>query len=117
MRELTPMVTRMKIASVMPLDDILVSVREAANWTNRNTRQAFRGRHHPAGASLPTRRPIPTPDPYRGFETRIIPENITLLPKTANQTTGGNSWSERAINVRRGRQYHDHPARARRDAG
>ena len=48
------------------------------------------------------RRPIPRRDPYRGFETRIVPENITLLPKTANQTTGGNSWNERAITVKKG---------------
>ena len=43
-----------------------------------------------------------TPDPYAGFEARIVPENITLLPKTANQTTGGNSWNERAVMVKKG---------------
>ena len=101
MRELTPMVTRMKIASVMPLDDILVSVREAANWTNRNTGKPFAVATTQPG-QLAYAPADSTPDPYRGFETRIIPENITLLPKTASQTTGGNSWSERAINVRRG---------------
>ena len=41
-------------------------------------------------------------DPYAGFEARIVPENITLLPKTANQTTGGNTWSERAVTVKKG---------------
>ena len=36
-------------------------------------------------------------DPYAGFETRIVPENITLLPKTATQATGGNAWNERTV--------------------
>ena len=43
-----------------------------------------------------------TPDPYAGFETRIVPENITLLPKTAHQVTGGNAWNERSITVKKG---------------
>ena len=43
-----------------------------------------------------------TPDPYAGFETRIVPENITLLPKTGAQVTGGNGWNERSVTVKKG---------------
>ena len=43
-----------------------------------------------------------TPDPYVGFETRIVPENITLLPKTGAQITGGNGWNERAVTAKKG---------------
>jgi murein DD-endopeptidase MepM/ murein hydrolase activator NlpD len=43
-----------------------------------------------------------TPDPYAGFETRIVPENITLLSKTGHQATGGNDWNERAVTVKKG---------------
>jgi murein DD-endopeptidase MepM/ murein hydrolase activator NlpD len=43
-----------------------------------------------------------TPDPYAGFETRIVPENITLLPKTGSQVTGGNGWNERSVTVKKG---------------
>ena len=46
-----------------------------------------------------------TPDPYAGFEARIVPENITLLPKTANQTTGGNAWNERIVTVKKGETH------------
>ena len=60
-------------------------------------------------ASLPPGGPAPlayaadgTPDPYAGFETRIVPENITLLPKTGSQATGGNAWNERAVTVKKG---------------
>jgi murein DD-endopeptidase MepM/ murein hydrolase activator NlpD len=42
------------------------------------------------------------PDPYAGVETRIVPENITLLPKTAAQTTGGNDWNERVVTAKKG---------------
>lgn len=101
MRELTPMVTRMKIASAMPIEDVLSSVREAANWTNRNSGKPFAIATAQPG-QLAYAPADSTPDPYRGFETRIVPENITLLPKTASQTTGGNAWNERAITVKRG---------------
>ena len=41
-------------------------------------------------------------DPYSGFEARVVPENITLLPKTGSQVTGGNGWSERAVTAKKG---------------
>src|SRR5262249_23349538 len=43
-----------------------------------------------------------TADPYVGFEARVVPENITLLPKTAAQATGGNAGSERTITIKKG---------------
>ncbi len=36
-------------------------------------------------------------DPYAGFEARIVPENITLLQKTTDKTTGGNPFNEKLI--------------------
>ncbi len=42
------------------------------------------------------------PDHYRGFEPRIVPENITLLPKTTTQATGGNAWNERTFALKKG---------------
>ena len=41
-------------------------------------------------------------DLYAGFETRIVPENITLLPKTTTRTGGGNAWNERTIVLKKG---------------
>jgi murein DD-endopeptidase MepM/ murein hydrolase activator NlpD len=41
-------------------------------------------------------------DPYAGFETRIVPENVTLLPKTKDQVTGGNPVGERIHPVKKG---------------
>jgi murein DD-endopeptidase MepM/ murein hydrolase activator NlpD len=44
----------------------------------------------------------PQQDPYAGFETRIVPENVTLLPKTKEQATGGNPTGERIHVVKKG---------------
>ena len=41
-------------------------------------------------------------DPYAGFETRVVPENVTLLPKTKDQVTGGNPTNERVHLVKKG---------------
>src|SRR4029077_20952371 len=41
-------------------------------------------------------------DPYAGFETRVVPENVTLLPKTKDQITGGNPTGERVHLVKKG---------------
>ena len=41
-------------------------------------------------------------DPYAGFETRMVPENVTLLPKTKEQATGGNPSGERVHVVKKG---------------
>jgi murein DD-endopeptidase MepM/ murein hydrolase activator NlpD len=41
-------------------------------------------------------------DPYAGFETRVVPENVTLLAKTKDQATGGNPSGERVHVVKKG---------------
>src|SRR5258708_17196900 len=41
-------------------------------------------------------------DPYAGFETRGVPENVTLLPKTKEQATGGTPSNERVHVVKKG---------------
>ncbi len=41
-------------------------------------------------------------DPYAGFETRVVPENVTLLPKTKEQAAGANSAGERVHVAKKG---------------
>ncbi len=99
-RDLSAILPRAKIAGVLPIEEVLSSVREAANWTARDTTRY-------AVAGLSPNQPLAyaaegTPDPYAGFEARIVPENITLLPKTANQVTGGVAANERTIFVKKG---------------
>src|SRR5262249_61747103 len=80
-RDLAAALPRVKIAALLPIDDDLTSVRKAAGNAPVSTtdlRANVKLAYAAEGA----------PDPYTGFETRIVPENITLLPKTTNQTTG-----------------------------
>jgi murein DD-endopeptidase MepM/ murein hydrolase activator NlpD len=79
---------------------VLARVREAANWDG-NLAQ------NPAvlASALPTTLAAYAPerhDPYAGFEPRIVPENVSLLPKTTAQVTGGNAWNERTIVLKKG---------------
>lgn len=100
MRDLTAVIPRMKVASVLPIENVMAAVRDASSWTARGEKNfAIAAVHAGQLAYAP---PDPAADLYRGFETRIVPENITLLPKTASETTGGNGWSEKTVTVRKG---------------
>jgi murein DD-endopeptidase MepM/ murein hydrolase activator NlpD len=100
-RDLGPMLSKVKASSTLPIDDILARVRDTANWTGSTAAKYQVASLPSAGAPL-AYAAEGTPDPYAGFETRIVPENITLLPKTASQITGGNSWNERIVTVKKG---------------
>ncbi len=98
MRDLPAVLTRVKVAALTPQDEIMSRVREAANWT-----ETAPGQQPPAaidsGMRLAYAVDRSTSDPYAGFEARIVPENITLLPKSQ---TSSNAWSERTIAVKKG---------------
>jgi murein DD-endopeptidase MepM/ murein hydrolase activator NlpD len=99
MKDLAPLLPRLKIAAVTPNEEVVDRVREAADWNNKANRGAVTA--DITGIKL-AYAGEPTTDPYAGFEARIIPENITLLPKTAAQTTGGNANGEKTIVVKKG---------------
>jgi murein DD-endopeptidase MepM/ murein hydrolase activator NlpD len=100
MRDLAPMMPKLKIALLTPTDDVVARVREAAEWSNKA------GNQQPIEANITGIKlayaGVGTADPYAGFEARIVPENITLLPKTTSQTTGGNAFNERMILAKKG---------------
>ena len=96
-RDLVSVLPRVKVAAVVPVEDVVARVRDAATWSGGTLER-------PTLASLPNG-PLAyaaSPDPYRGFEARIVPENVTLFPKTGTQVTGGNSWNERLVVVKKG---------------
>ena len=98
-RDLAAILPRAKIAGTVPMDEVLATVREAANWNSNDTN----ARYQVVGLA-PTTRALGyaadgNPDPYAGFEARIVPENITLLPKS---TTASSSANERTIVVKKG---------------
>jgi murein DD-endopeptidase MepM/ murein hydrolase activator NlpD len=99
-RDLGAMLAKAKIAAVLPLEEIVTRVRDVAEWATGSVRGPVN-----AGLQAGTKLAYAVEgnlDPYVGFEARIVPENITLLPKTANQTTGGNPWNERTVAAKKG---------------
>jgi murein DD-endopeptidase MepM/ murein hydrolase activator NlpD len=110
MRDLAPMLPKLKIALATPQDEVLARVHEAADWTRKAGDQL--AAPNITGIKL-AYAGVPNPDPYAGFEARIVPENVTLLTKTTEQTTGGNPFNERVIPVKKG----DNVAKLLRELG
>jgi murein DD-endopeptidase MepM/ murein hydrolase activator NlpD len=102
-RDLAGILPKAKVASALPIDDIIARVRDTANWSGGSQNRYQVASLPQSGGTAPMAYAADgTPDPYAGFETRIVPENITLLPKTGAQATGGNGWNERSVTVKKG---------------
>jgi murein DD-endopeptidase MepM/ murein hydrolase activator NlpD len=111
-KDLGPVLPKAKIAAVVPLDEILMRVRDTANWhgAGGGVRYALANAAADASAAQPDMKMAyaaegaggASADPYAGFETRVVPENVTLLPKTKDQVTGGNPTGERIHIVKKG---------------
>jgi murein DD-endopeptidase MepM/ murein hydrolase activator NlpD len=96
---LSSLLPKVKPATLLPLDDVLTSVRDVASSAGLGSRLA---NADPASSLKLNYAAEGQPDPYAGFETRIVPENVTLLPKTTAQATGGNPWSEKVVVAKKG---------------
>jgi murein DD-endopeptidase MepM/ murein hydrolase activator NlpD len=89
---------------------VLMRVRDAANWHGNGGGVRYAALANAAadvtGAQSDMKLAYATEsaasDPYAGFETRVVPENVTLLPKTKEQITGGNASGERVHPVKKG---------------
>jgi murein DD-endopeptidase MepM/ murein hydrolase activator NlpD len=107
-KDLAPILPKAKLAAVIALDEVLLRVRDASNWRgNGGVRYALANATADAssaqtGLKLAYATEGTASDPYAGFETRVVPENVTLLPKTKDQITGGNPTGERIHVVKKG---------------
>ncbi|MEH2481816.1 murein DD-endopeptidase MepM/ murein hydrolase activator NlpD [Nitrobacteraceae bacterium AZCC 2146] len=106
-RELAPMLPKAKIAASVAIDEVLMRVRDASNWRGSNgirytVASASNDLGTPPDMKMAYASEGSTPDPYAGFETRVVPENVTLLAKTKDQATGGNPSNERIHVVKKG---------------
>jgi murein DD-endopeptidase MepM/ murein hydrolase activator NlpD len=108
-KDLAPILPKAKLAAVVALDEVLMRVRDASNWRgNSGVRYASlaNAAADATGAQSDIKLAYATEgtvsDPYAGFETRVVPENVTLLPKTKDQATGGNPSNERVHVVKKG---------------
>jgi murein DD-endopeptidase MepM/ murein hydrolase activator NlpD len=101
-RDLAGVLPRVRVAATVPIDDVISRVRDAANWTGSVTPPT-----HMMLASVQPNAKFSyategLDDPYAKIGVRSIPENVTLLPKTAAQTTGGTGANERTVMVKKG---------------
>ena len=111
-KDLGTVLPKAKISAVVALDEVLMRVKDAANWrgTGAGVRYALANASADMGGTVKsdvkmayaTEGTGNAADPYAGFETRIVPENVTLLPKTKEQVTGGNPTGERVHVVKKG---------------
>jgi murein DD-endopeptidase MepM/ murein hydrolase activator NlpD len=111
-KDLGTVLPKAKISAVVALDEVLMRVKDAANWRGNGAGVRYALANASVDMSGTMKSDIKmayategtgsTPDPYAGFETRIVPENVTLLPKTKEQVTGGNPTGERLHVVKKG---------------
>ena len=100
MRDLAPMLPQIKLALQTPKDEVMARVKEAAEWSEKAANH-LPVAENVTGIKLAYAGTVAA-DPYAGFEARVVPENITLLPKTKNETTGGNPFNEKIVVAKKG---------------
>jgi len=96
--DLGSLLPKVKPSTQLPLDDVITRVRDIAS--RAGTGSPLLANADPAvtaGIKLSYAAEGDV-DPYVGFEARVVPENITLLPKTTTNA----EWSERAIIAKKG---------------
>jgi murein DD-endopeptidase MepM/ murein hydrolase activator NlpD len=112
-KDLGTVLPKAKISAVVALDEVLMRVKDAANWHGNgasSVRYALANATADATGTTPSdlkmayasEASAAPQDPYAGFETRVVPENVTLLAKTKDQITGGNPVGERIHVVKKG---------------
>ena len=103
-RDLVTVLPRVRVAAAAPLEDVMARVRDTAEWTGSVNRPitASLGPGLPGGSQLAyAPAGADAVDPYAGFEARIVPENITLLPKSPGKSDNPNAWNERLVTVKK----------------
>jgi murein DD-endopeptidase MepM/ murein hydrolase activator NlpD len=105
-KDLAPILPKAKLAAVVPLDEVLMRVRDASNWHGNSSGVRYAALADAGGTQSDLKMAYASEgtvsDPYAGFETRVIPENVTLLAKTKEQVTGGNPSGEHVHLVKKG---------------
>jgi murein DD-endopeptidase MepM/ murein hydrolase activator NlpD len=98
--DLNSLLPKVKASATLSLDEVLSRVREVATAVPTNT--ALRPTTDPTGTITLSYAAEGNPGADFGFAARVVPENVTLLPKTTVQTNGGGDWSERLAVVKKG---------------
>jgi murein DD-endopeptidase MepM/ murein hydrolase activator NlpD len=95
--DLGSLLTNVKPSTQLPVDQVMEEVRDAAKEAGIGAPQLL---NPGSGVSLRLGYAADDPDPYLGFEARIVPMNVTLLPKTAPNTS--NDPNEHVVTAKKG---------------
>jgi murein DD-endopeptidase MepM/ murein hydrolase activator NlpD len=115
-RDLSTVLPKVKVAAVLPVEDVIARVRDAAEWSGSASRPITTASLGPGSGPGGPRLAYNAEgdvDPYAGFEARIVPENITLLPKSPASNDSPGAGGERTVTLKKG----DSAATVLRDAG
>jgi murein DD-endopeptidase MepM/ murein hydrolase activator NlpD len=93
--DINSLLPKIKPSTLLPLDDVLTRVRDVANALATNS--PLLATADATGSLKLSYAAEGDPAADFGFEARVVPENVTLLPKTTTQTNGGTDWSERIV--------------------
>lgn len=102
MRDLLQVPAAARIAATLRNDDVIYSVRQALLSNEPELRPTFT-----AGIGIPLSSSVLGYAPEYGGtgDINVLPnvaENLSSVPKTATETTGGNTWSERTVIAKKG---------------
>ena len=104
-RDLAGVLPRARVTALVAIEDVINQVRDEAKWTGSITPTHSQARYMVASMQPTAKLSYLTEgvdDPYANIGVSAVPQNVTLLPKTASQTTGGTGANERTITVRKG---------------
>jgi murein DD-endopeptidase MepM/ murein hydrolase activator NlpD len=89
-----------KIKPLLPVDEVMSRVRDVAKGTGAGSPLA--AADDLTGSLKLSYAAEGDPGADFNFAPRVVPENVTLLPKTTAQATGGTDWSERVVVAKKG---------------
>jgi len=95
--DINSLLPKIKPSTLLPLDDVLTRVRDVANAAATNSPLLANADANATGSLKLSYAAEGDPAADFGFAARVVPENVTLLPKTTTQTNGGTDWSERIV--------------------
>ena len=98
--DLNSLLPRVKPQTQLQADAVLTRVREAAAAAAKNS--PFFAATDATGSIKLSYAAEGDPGADFGFDARVIPENVTLLAKTAAPANGASDWSERLITAKKG---------------
>jgi murein DD-endopeptidase MepM/ murein hydrolase activator NlpD len=97
--DINSLLPKVKPSTLLPLDDVLTRVHDVASRAGASATLVLNADGTPNLKM--SYAPDNDPSTFFGFAPRVVPENVTLLPKTSTQINGGD-WSERMVVAKRG---------------